>query len=144
MNPLDWLNGNVTDFVSLSDKEREAIQHFSLLWSLFESRALNTNASSAAIVALSQQWQRDGRINLERFSSNLDYFRDRYFKNGNATEHFAGLHLRPNDHPQLVELFSQEMMRSLKTLWRLYSLSFFAFVIISFTVSNGRTAFVVN
>ena len=37
------------------------------------------------------------------FARSLAYFKDRYFQNGMATEHFRGLNLRRNDEPSLVE-----------------------------------------
>ena len=102
MNPIDWLCAKAPGFNNLSDDERAAILHFSLLWSFFEAEALHTNASANNILALVHKWASDGRLNITSFAPRLVYFRDRYFNRGTPTEHFAGLNLRQNDSPELV------------------------------------------
>lgn len=102
MNPIEWLNQRAPGFDSLSEVERAAIFHFSLLWSFFEAKVLDTNASANKILAISREWAGDGRLRPESFASNLLYFRERYFKDGEATDHFGGLLLRENDNEPLV------------------------------------------
>ncbi len=102
MNTIDWLCTKALGFNELSDEERTAIMHFSLLWSFFEAEALNTNASANSILALVHKWASKGRLNITPFAPSLAYFRDRYFNYGTATEHFSGLNLRRNDSPELV------------------------------------------
>lgn len=102
MNPIDWLCEKAPGFKDLSNDERAAIMHFSLLWSLFEAEALNTNASANNILALIRKWESDGRLNPTSFAPGLVYFRNRYFNHATVTEHFDGLHLRQNDSPELV------------------------------------------
>ena len=102
MNPIDWLCAKAPGFNNLSDDERAAILHFSLLWSFFEAEALHTNASANNILALVHKWASDGCLNITSFAPRLVYFRDRYFNRGTPTEHFAGLNLRQNDSPELV------------------------------------------
>ncbi len=102
MNPIDWLRAKAPGFKDLSDDERAAIMHFSLLWSFFEAEALHTNASANNILELVHKWVSDGRLNITSFVPSLTYFRDRYFNHGTATEHFFGLNLRQNDSPELV------------------------------------------
>jgi hypothetical protein len=101
-SPIDWMCEKAPGFAELSNDERDAIMHFSLLWSLFEGTALGTHASADRILGLSHEWASTGRLNFEWFSSSLAYFKDRYFKNGEETEYFVGLHLRRNDSPDLV------------------------------------------
>ena len=103
MDPMAWLNGNVPGFAKLRPEDREAIAHFTLLWSLFESTCLNDNASSAAIHRLVRSWAEDHRLDEASFAEALAYFRRRYFENGTPTRHFRFLRLRPNDMPDLVE-----------------------------------------
>jgi|SRR5208337_95651 len=103
MNPLEWLNRNVPGFAELQLVERDAIANFSLLWSLFEARCLNENASSDAIQRLVTQWAADGRLDDAVFGEPLAYFRDRYFDNGEPTHHFDFLYLRRPDKPDLVK-----------------------------------------
>jgi len=103
MTPIDWLRANAPGFDQLPEADREAIMHFSLLWSFFEARALGSAASANAIVALVQGWEDDGRLDVAPFDQSLSYFKDRYFQNGAATPNFQGLALRPNDNPATVE-----------------------------------------
>ncbi len=77
--------------------------HFSLLWSFFEAKALNMNASANRILALVHKWAGEGCLNMTPLIQILAYFRNRYFLHGTPTAHFAGLNLRPNDSPDLVE-----------------------------------------
>lgn len=102
MNPIDWLCVHAPGFKELSNEEREAIFHFSLLWSFFEAESLGTNASANAILSLTQSWASQGRLKLEPFENSLVYFRSRYFANSAPTEHLYGLSLRANDSPGLV------------------------------------------
>jgi hypothetical protein len=102
MNPVDWLCENAPGFNGLSEEERVAIMHFSLLWSFFEAKALNTNASTNSILTLVHKWADEGRLNIVPFAQSLAYFRNRYFIHGAPTEHFLGLNLRRNDIPDLV------------------------------------------
>ena len=51
MDARSWLIDNVPGFQQLAADEQDAITDFSLLWSLFESRILNTNGSAATICA---------------------------------------------------------------------------------------------
>lgn len=101
-SPIDWMCKNAPGFAELSNDERDAIMHFSLLWSFFEGTALGTHASSDRILGLSHEWKRKGRLNFERFARSFAYFQNRYFKNGKETEYFGGLHLRRNDKSALV------------------------------------------
>lgn len=102
MNPIDWLCNNAPGFSNLAVEEREAIMHFSLLWSFFEAKTLNTNASANSILALAHEWANTDRLRMEPFAKSLAYFRDRYFQNGAATVYFHGLNLRRNDNQALV------------------------------------------
>ena len=103
MTPIEWLNLYAPGFALLSDDERRAIMEFSLLWSFFEARALDTAASSARIGALVKSWNEDESLSLVPFAESLAHYKQRYFRNGAPTEHYAGLLLRPTDNPALVE-----------------------------------------
>jgi hypothetical protein len=102
MNPIDWLNQNALGFRELTQEERDAIMAFSLLWSFFETKLLQTNASANKILSLVHRWESNGKLNADRFAPSLNYFCDRYFRNGTKTEFFNGLNLRRNDNPDLV------------------------------------------
>jgi hypothetical protein len=102
MNPIDWLYAKAPGFSALSKQERTAIMHFSLLWSFFEAKMLNTRASATAILTLTHNLAAQGRLNVIPFTKSLDYFRDRYYKDGVATDYFSGLNFRGNDNQALV------------------------------------------
>jgi hypothetical protein len=102
MNPIKWLEINIPEFVNLPEADRQAIFHFSLLWSLFEAKALETSASANSIVSLVNKWNKDGNLESKAFENDLEYFRQRYFVEGEPTHYFEGLHLRKNDRPELI------------------------------------------
>ncbi len=102
MNPIDWLCQKTPGFSDLSAEERDAIMHFSLIWSFFEAEALHTNASAKSILALAHEWASTVHLDIEPYAQSLSYFKNRYFQNGEPTEYFAGLNLRRNDRPAIV------------------------------------------
>lgn len=77
--------------------------NFSLLWSFFEAKALNTRASASGILALTHEWASTGRLNIQSFAESFAYFQSRYFQNGEPTKYFGDLNLRSNDNPALVK-----------------------------------------
>jgi hypothetical protein len=102
MNPIQWLETHIPEFLNLPEADRQMIFHFTLLWSLFEAKALETSASPSAIISLVNKWSAEGRLAFKVFEDDLEYFRKRYFVDGKPTQYFDGLHLRPNDSPDLV------------------------------------------
>jgi len=102
MKPIDWLCVHAQGFHDLSEKDREAIFHFSLLWSFFEARALRTRGSAGAILTVTREWASNGQLTLAPFEESLAYFRARYVANGEPTQLFDGLALRNNHMPALV------------------------------------------
>lgn len=102
MSPIEWMEQHEYGFAALQQQERDAIQHFTMLWTLFEARLLKTNASSKAILALVSDWNAKGVLDPAVFEPSFLYFRERYFPNGNESPYFAGLELRPSDSPELV------------------------------------------
>ena len=102
MSAFDWLKTIEPNIPDYSPEEREAISDFTLLWSLFESRLLNSSANAKAIMAAAQRWHDDGALTARPFAGTLAYFRNRYFEKGEPTFRFHHLHLRQNDMPDLV------------------------------------------
>ena len=70
----DWLNFNAPGYKELSQKEKDAIMHFSLLWSLFESQVLNTAASALSIEKKIKTWHKANILNQEYFEEYKNYF----------------------------------------------------------------------
>lgn len=103
MNVIEWLKNNAPGFSALNEDEIAALMHFALLWSYFESQALNANASANAIDMWIRALSAEGKLDSGELSQRLDYFKRRYFHNGEITHHFDSLLLRQNDNPALVE-----------------------------------------
>ncbi len=101
-NVVNWLKATAPGFNHLSGDEQSAISDFSLLWSLFESRILDTKGSAAAIANAVDAWQKAGTLDALSLDPELAYFRQRYFADGDFTYHFNHLHLRKNDQEALV------------------------------------------
>lgn len=102
MNPIEWLEHNVPGFSSLPELDRQAIFHFSLLWSLFEAEALGKHASVPEMHTLVSKWEKRVSLTRDPFMKGLDYFRHRYFSNGQETKHLRGLRLGNGDKKKLV------------------------------------------
>ena len=99
----EWLNNYAPGYKELSERERRAIMDFAMLWSLFEAQVLNENGSANAIVSKVHEWYGRGLLAREQFEPFLRYFVERYVAEGALNSRFAHLHLRNNDHRDLVE-----------------------------------------
>ena len=99
---MEWLRARAPGFNDLSDKERSAIADFSMLWSLFEARILNSSGNANRIYATVTSWRDAGTLDADAYDQALAYFRQRYRADGDFTYHFDHLHLRPNDREALV------------------------------------------
>src|SRR5690606_2557509 len=93
----------VPGFAALGANERQAIFEFTLLWSLFEAKALASRASAAKIIEVTTEVDVRGRLRIEPFEEHIAYFCDRYYVNNEPTNYFQHLHLRKNDKPALVK-----------------------------------------
>ena len=103
MNAIDWLQERAPGFCNLSGDERDAIMQFSLLWSLFEAKALNTHGDARSILAVAKRWANKGLLADESFNPELAYFQNRYYTDGDFTNLFGQLRLRQADKPDLVK-----------------------------------------
>lgn len=97
-----WLNDRAPGFVHLSHEERQAIADFALLWSLFEARIMDTRATPAKIVELTEAWAAAGDIDEQTFGEALACFRDRYRRDGVFTEAFQLLRFDRGGREDLV------------------------------------------
>lgn len=103
MNPIDWLCEKAPGFDQLTKEERDAIMHFALLWSFFESKVLHSRACARLIIDVSQRWEREGLLKEECFNDCLSYFKKRYIDHGDFTLHFSDLNFHKNDYQDIVE-----------------------------------------
>lgn len=99
---MEWLQAKAPGFKHLSEDEQNAIADFSLLWSLFESRVLNTDGNVKNICAAVETWHQTGTLSADAFDAELAYFRGRYYAGGAFTYHFDHLHFRKPDREGLV------------------------------------------
>lgn len=86
---------------NLSPEEHEALQRFTLLWTLFEAQVLGSNASAKKISEKVERIEPE-IIRGGWFAEHLAYFSNRYVDDNNMTYRFEHLHLRNNDNPDLV------------------------------------------
>lgn len=103
MKTIDWLHTWAPGFKDLTIEECDAIIHFTLLWSLFEAKTLDTRASARKIVGVAKHWEKEKQLKLEDFADYLSYFQGRYYESGEFNQHFAGLHFQDHDNQALVE-----------------------------------------
>lgn len=98
----DWLERTQPGYQELSNVERSAVAGFSIVWSVFEARALSTNANATAIVRFVDE-NAASFGSAEPFGDALAYFRQRYVSDGRTNHKFESLHFRRNDRRELVE-----------------------------------------
>jgi len=103
----DWLNTNAPGYKDLSQEEKNAIMHFSLLWSLFEVQVLNASASAKSIHTKRNTWHESDRLNENDFIQYKNYFIQRYIEDGKINYRFDHLNLRKNDNLELVKTVLQ-------------------------------------
>ena len=99
-----WLRERVPGFGALSDAEVSAINDFAFLWSLFEDRILDRNASIPAIRNVVSQWDEAGTLDAECYADALTYVRNRYFPDGAESHRFASLNLGAGKHRAMVQV----------------------------------------
>lgn len=100
MTQLEDIERIAPGVAGLTPDELEALQRFTLLWTLFEAQVLDNRASAGKIVEkVAQLAQLEGEL----FQKQLTYFSDRYIDNGRTNFRFDKLHLRRNDNPELVQ-----------------------------------------
>ena len=100
MNTIDWLCNNAPGFRDLSGGERDAIMQFSLLWSLFEARTLDTNGNADAI-----QLTKIPPVEKYRDSFDIEFF---YFE-GDTT---ISVYQQERSLKKMIEKLSEEIVTS--------------------------------
>lgn len=86
---------------NLSPEEHEAIQRFTLLWTLFEAQVLQNNASVNKIAEIVDNLDIQV-VDDDWFKEQLIYFKERYVGGGNTNYRFDHLQLRNKDDPERV------------------------------------------
>ena len=101
---IPWLQNRVG--FNLPAAEVQSILHFALLCSLFEAKALEEDGRPPKIIEAVEQWEADGRLQLEPFQTSLDYFKDRYFPAGQESPRFAALDVNDAHRARLATVLS--------------------------------------
>lgn len=86
----------------LSNGERAALADFAICWTVFESRLFDCSVNAARIKEKVEGWLGASEVSNDWFAAHLDYFKERYTKDGDIGDRFRHLHLRENDDPDLV------------------------------------------
>jgi len=106
---LGWLSNKVPGFENLSAQERDAIDDFSFLWSLFEGIEMNRSCNVQTIRQYITDLEQLGRLVDFDCEPYLDYLKGRYFRNGQVTNHYYHLHLERNNNPaEVMDALSNE------------------------------------
>jgi len=98
-----WLENKAPGFQELPEEDRRAIFDFTFLWSLFEAEVMEANARVDRITEKVDNWAAGDTLGADLYDTELAYFRDRYFADGELTYHYTYLALRKSDYPELVE-----------------------------------------
>lgn len=98
----EWLERRAPGYSMLPAPDRRAINDFTLLWSLFEARIMGGRAQADRLTGQVDTWAGQNTLHANQYTAELAYFRARYFKDGEPTEHFHGLSLRDRDNPVTV------------------------------------------
>lgn len=100
---MEWFKQNIPEFKYIDTGTIDLIKEFVFLWSFFEFQFLNCKAKPNSIVVVANNLIGRNKIVKLDYEYCLTYFKKRYFKNGNFTEHFNGLNLRSNDKQVIIE-----------------------------------------
>lgn len=92
MPQLDWIMQRIPSLNELEPEQLEDVRNFSLLWAIYEARSLNQNGDPASIKRRVNDWNEGGVLEPGRFANALNYFRNRYFREGLFTPNFRELH----------------------------------------------------
>lgn len=100
---IEWFKSNAPGYSNLQPEELDAINEFSLLWSLFEAQLLNTQASATSIESKINLLNQSSPFKENDFHAYKKYFVERYTENSQVNNKFSHLNLRSNDKANLVK-----------------------------------------
>ncbi|TMO35980.1 hypothetical protein CWC26_16995 [Pseudoalteromonas sp. S4488] len=103
MEVEEYLRNKGMGYEHLTEGERKSISGFALIWTLFEAKLLDEDASAAKICEKSQEWVGGSGIDVTLIDDHLNYFKERYIENGEFGNRFNHLNLRKNDKEELVK-----------------------------------------
>lgn len=98
--PMEWLVAT-QGLGGLHPEEIEAIRDFTLLWGLFEGKAMGMEGSQPKVVAAVDRMALPNPL-VPEMAEALVFWRHRYWQEGAPTPAFGALHFRPNAYRRLV------------------------------------------
>lgn len=98
--PIEWLVAT-QGLGGLHPDELEAIRDFTLLWGLFEGKAMATEGSPSKVVAATERMQLPDPL-PPGMTGALAFWRDRYWQQGAVTPAFDALRFRANVYRTLT------------------------------------------
>ena len=102
MTTLGWLEKHAPGFDRLLPEERDSLFHFLCAWSLFEAKALDRHGNANTIGEFVRDRDHHGLLLGISLKEELEYFQNRYIREGRFTCHFAHLRLGERDNSELV------------------------------------------
>lgn len=101
-NPVEWLSNRESDYCELRKNEKDAINSFFLIWSYFESQALDCKANRKSFKDLAKELEQKDKIRSLNLNKYIKYFQERYIENEVLNYRFEYLHLEKSGNPEEV------------------------------------------
>jgi hypothetical protein len=102
LDSVQALSNKVRGFANLAEEERDAIVDFSFLWSLFEGKVMDGRCDVPRIRNYVQQLDQQDRLSTLDCEPYIEYLKNRYFRDGEVTGYYHGLHLERSGNPEEV------------------------------------------
>ncbi len=102
MSAMEWLNGHAAFGPRLEAEQINVISEFTLIWSFFEYRVMETEAKLCRLEPYLDEWVNAALITTSTYAQQLDYFKYRYFPDGKESERFQRLKFRKNDREEVA------------------------------------------
>ncbi|GEM_PF-5652824 len=93
MNVREWLNERGDGYGNLPPDEVQAIEDFTIVWTVFENAACDNNASVNEFKSIARDFA-DDDLHQAPLLEAYDYFSRRYFPEGEESHHFEYLNFR--------------------------------------------------
>ncbi len=97
---FSWLSSYLQ--TPINRDEIQQVLNFCLMWNLFESKVFDCSADPNKIKDAVANLSSDKKLHVTAFENSLEYFRSRYFANGQESQRYADLKFRANDSEPLV------------------------------------------
>ena len=100
--PNSWLRHYAPGYCHLSRGERTAVSDFVMLWSVYEAKVLDCNATAARMIEAIDRWQNHDLLIGDRSDESWLHFVSRLTDAGAIGHRFEGLRITNAAHSDLV------------------------------------------